>query len=272
MTGRAESQRWRAELKAKLRAHEFLVGVLIKAPNPAAVEMCGHLGLDLVLLDAEHGAGGTSDLEHHMRAADSAGIGVVVRVAGNDASLILQALDAGAAGVAVPHVSNAKDAQRAVEAAHYPPLGRRSFATTTHAGRQGSASMEDHLEHSARETVVAVQIEDAEGASAASEIAAVDGVDMLWLGFNDLDLDLRRHLQLSEQAAKSTVDDLMAACTTPGHPPLAVIGGRNPDMAAWRDRGVTVVLVTLHDILNEGLGRIVTSRQAVREAPPIYEH
>src|SRR5262245_35125759 len=104
-------------------------------PAPATLELAGHTGFDFALIDTEHGIADGQQLEHHLRAADSAGLDCVVRVGANDSTEILRALDAGARGVVVPHVTTAAEAAAAVRAAHYPPIGKRGLALSTRAGR-----------------------------------------------------------------------------------------------------------------------------------------
>lgn len=147
-------------LVSRIRRREQLLGLIIKLPNPALVEVAGHLGYDFVLLDTEHGAADTLELEHHLRAADSAGIDVLVRVGANEPLQILRALDAGATGIIAPHVDTPQEAAQAVNAAHYPPVGKRGLAASTRAGRHSTSTLADHLDRARRETTVVVQIED----------------------------------------------------------------------------------------------------------------
>src|SRR5690348_10268232 len=126
-------------MQRRLAAGEPLTGLIVKMPAPAQVEAAGHAGFDFVLLDTEHGPGDGLALEEHLRAA---AIPVLVRVRSPDA--ILGALDAGAAGVVVPHVLDPAGAEAAVAAAHYPPRGRRGIALSTRAGGYGTVSLDEH--------------------------------------------------------------------------------------------------------------------------------
>jgi 4-hydroxy-2-oxoheptanedioate aldolase len=177
-------------LADRLRAHEALRFLFVKMPAPAEVELAGAVGFDAVIVDTEHGAGGGVELEHHLRAAAAAGIPALVRVASTAAAPILHALDAGAAGVVVAHVADAAAAAAVVEAAHYPPRGRRGLALSTRAGGYGTGDLADHLARAARETLVLVQIEDAEAVPRSCEILGVDGVDGVLIGVTDLSISL----------------------------------------------------------------------------------
>ncbi len=170
----------------RLRRREIMNGLILKMAGSFLVEMAGLVGFDLVVIDTEHGVDDTYLLEHHLLAAAANDLPVLVRVPANDAACIQSALDLGAAGVIVPHVSTSADAARAVRYAHYPPVGTRGLALTTRAARHGTVSAADHLARSREATVVVVQIEDPEGASNAAAIGATDGVDGVWIGPNDL--------------------------------------------------------------------------------------
>jgi len=177
-------------LKTRLRNGETLVGMFIMLPSAAVVEMVGYAGFDYVILDGEHGAAGTETLENQLRAADAAGIPALVRICGQTPAEILHALDAGACGIVVPHVLNADQARALVEAAHYPPKGRRGIATTTRAGRHGMVTLNEHLSIAENEVLVIPQIEDADAVPHAAAIAGVDGVDGVFVGPADLSLSL----------------------------------------------------------------------------------
>ena len=123
-----------------------LLGLIVKMPAASTVELAGHAGFDYVLIDTEHGPGEMIELEHHIRAADSAGIGVLVRVCDAQSPDILRALDAGAHGIVVPHVTSPHGVERAAALTRYPPQGRRSLALSTRAGRHGTRAMEEHLD------------------------------------------------------------------------------------------------------------------------------
>lgn len=170
----------------RLRSKEELLGLIVKMPGHALLEVAGHLGFDFALIDTEHGSGGTGDLENHLRAAGSAGLDVVVRVGANNSLPVLRALDAGAQGVIVPHVDTPQDAEAAVQSAHYPPIGARGLAASTRAGRFSTDTLTEHLERARRETTVIVQIEDIAAVEHGYQIASTEHIDAVWLGPGDL--------------------------------------------------------------------------------------
>ncbi|HET9094283.1 MAG TPA: aldolase/citrate lyase family protein [Solirubrobacteraceae bacterium] len=210
-----------AALAVRLRAGERLRWLFVKMPAPAEVELAGATGFDAVILDTEHGS--PEGLEHHLRAAETAGIPVVVRVPSVDPGPILRALDAGATGVVVAHVVDGAGAAAAVAAAHYPPRGRRGLALTTRAGRHGTAALADHLTRAGRETVVIVQIEDADAVPRSAEILGVDGVDGVLIGATDLSISLGRPGESGHPELVSAVATIADAAAAQGVPVAMVV-------------------------------------------------
>lgn len=239
-----------SSLAERLRTGEHLSGAILKMSSPGFVELCGHLGFDLVVIDAEHGAGDTLVLEHHLRAAASAGVPVLVRIPANDPVWIQSVLDAGAAGVIVPHVGTPEQATAAVAAAHYPPFGSRGLAMTTRAGHQGTGRLEDHLRTAHEQTVVVVQLEDRSAADNVAAIAATPGVDAAWIGPNDLALALG-HLRPDEPEVQAVINGIAAAVVASPAALVALCNDR-ADAARWRDLGATVSLFTAHRMFIEG--------------------
>ena len=178
----------RPSFAQRLRSGGQLLGPLLRMPNEVLVEMTGLVGMDFVVVDTEHGPADQIPLTAHLTAASAAGIAGLVRVGA--ISEILRVLDIGAAGIIYPHVSSVDQARAVVAATRYPPAGERGFATYTRSGRYGLASTAEHLQANAENTAVVLMIEDADGVNAAPEIAAVDGVDGLFVGPADLSVAL----------------------------------------------------------------------------------
>jgi 2-keto-3-deoxy-L-rhamnonate aldolase RhmA len=176
-------------LKDGLRSGRPLFGVLFETSSPQLVEIAGWLGADFVFFDMEHNDG--LDMENMLpmlRAADSAGVPALVRVPTIDPAFIQRVLDWGAAGICAPHVRSVADAEKLVDACRYPPSGRRSSSSTVRAFRYGTQDITWH-EYTVRaneQIVVIALVEDVEGVALLDDIAAVNGVDVLWVGPGDL--------------------------------------------------------------------------------------
>lgn len=167
---------------ARLRGREPVVGYWIAMDSPVSTERIARLGYDYVCFDAQHGLldyrGILTGLMAVQAAAGAVGL---VRVAANDPTMIGQALDAGAAGVIVPLVDTAEQAAAAVQAAKYPPLGRRSYGPM----RSGLRIGPDPAASNAT-TVVLAMIETPEGLANVEAICAVPGIDGIYVGPSDL--------------------------------------------------------------------------------------
>ncbi|MFB9186655.1 HpcH/HpaI aldolase/citrate lyase family protein [Dactylosporangium sucinum] len=245
-------------LADRLRRGDELTGILVKMPAPATIELAGHCGLDLVVLDTEHGPADGVELEHHLRASDAVGIPAIVRVATNNPVPIQYALDAGACGVIVPHVGSPEAAAAAVRAGHYPPRGERGLATSTRAGNHGTGGTAEHLLRSARETLIIVQIEDGDAVPQARAIAGTDGVDAVWFGPNDLSLSLGHADQPTHQDVVAAVDAIVQAVgVTPGVA-LCVLAGDVREATRWRRRGAQIVLFSAVALLRDQFRQILT--------------
>lgn len=173
-------------IREAARAQRTAFGIYVTQPAPALVEVAGAAGLDFVRIDAYHGALGTETVAALIRAAYAANVCPTVRVA-NDAAQILSVLEQGAMGITVPGVDSAEAARAVVDAARYPPRGRRE---TSRPLRLIGAAREAYFRWADEELLVSIQVESREGLADLEQILAVDGVDMVQTGRNDLALSL----------------------------------------------------------------------------------
>lgn len=171
--------------RQKLAADQPVLGANLQIDSPWLVEMLGLAGFDYVMLDNEHGYV-SSNLPSMILAADAADIVPIVRVPSHDRGFLLPALEAGAGGLQVPMVNTVAEAERLVHEVKYAPLGKRGFSGAARAAKFGGRTSEEHAEISNRETLLWVQIETEEGIRNAREIAAVPGVDGIFIGPADL--------------------------------------------------------------------------------------
>jgi 2-keto-3-deoxy-L-rhamnonate aldolase RhmA len=174
----------------RVRQRAPLCGAFIKTPCAQHAEIAGLAGLDFAVFDTEHALFSAAELDRCMLGARVSGLPAVVRLADNAPHSVLRALDAGAQGVLVPHVTSAGQARSIVASARYRD-GTRGFSNSPRAGEYGGRSMSDHIERSDRETTVLCQIEDREAVDAIDEIASVPGIDCLFLGRADLAVSYR---------------------------------------------------------------------------------
>ena len=178
-------------MKRKLLAGKPALGVSIMIPSPHIVDIVGRLGFDWVLIDCEHGSIGIESVELMVMAAETAGVTPIARPSVNSFEAIGQLMDRGVMGVQVPHVNTADDARRAVEAVKYHPIGERGLAAGVRSASYGyGMSMSEYAEHANNETIVCVQLEEAEAVRNVDEIVQVPGVDVFFVGPSDLSQSL----------------------------------------------------------------------------------
>jgi 4-hydroxy-2-oxoheptanedioate aldolase len=174
-----------SEFKKQLRAGTPKMGLFVNSHSPTVAEQLAHSGYDWLLIDTQHGPMGYEKLSAMLSGVASGGAKSIVRVGGyDDRPGIQQALDLGADGVLIPYINSAEEARQAVSCAKYPTVGTRSVyfpqRSMDKAGLLGYAGAWNN------EGIVALQVETASCIEHMAEIAAVPGVDILFLGQNDL--------------------------------------------------------------------------------------
>jgi 4-hydroxy-2-oxoheptanedioate aldolase len=175
-----------ADFKQALRSASHVYGMQHNSGSEAIVELLGFAGFDFIMFDMEHSSYSFGDVERLIRVAEGADVVPVVRVQRNDPSLIAQALDAGAAGVVVPHIESALACRRAIDAMKYPPHGARGKTAGCRAARWGMSRWDEYEAWANQETLFIPLVETVTGVDALEEIAAVEGVSMIFIGPGDL--------------------------------------------------------------------------------------
>lgn len=169
-------------------AAEHHVGTFVKTTSPQVIEILGGSGLDFAVLDAEHAPFDRAALDLALLAGRAAALPLFVRVAERGAASLLSALDLGAAGVLVPHVDTEEDAREVVAHCRYVG-GDRGYSSSPRAAGYGALGMKQAIAQGDR-SVVVCQIESATAVDHAARIAAVPGVDALFVGRADLALSM----------------------------------------------------------------------------------
>ncbi|MEU6608746.1 aldolase/citrate lyase family protein [Streptomyces shenzhenensis] len=169
--------------------HGGRLGTWIKLPALESVQIVAHAAFDFVVIDQEHAPLDLRTVYELVTVAQALGVPPLVRVADGAPSGIQRLLDAGAAGVLIPHIDTVEQARAAAAAVRFPPAGRRGAGGTSRAGRWGLLSREEYLATSDSALCVP-QIESRQAVGNAAAIAAVEGVDALFVGAADLGLDI----------------------------------------------------------------------------------
>lgn len=178
-------------LRQALEQKRPFLGIQCFIGTPTIIEILGQFEFDFVMIDTEHTSLNPETVEYMVRVADSVGITPIIRVGANDPLLIQKALDTGAAGVIVPHVANAADAGRAVEAAKYAPAGHRGVCSGTRATSYSKEGFVRYWRQANEKVLVIPILEDLEAIDNAVEIMSEPGIDLVWFGPGDLAQSIR---------------------------------------------------------------------------------
>jgi 4-hydroxy-2-oxoheptanedioate aldolase len=200
----------------RVLAGETLFGLFLDLGSSPSAELCGSLGYDWLLVDLEHGSGSEADLADQFRAIEAGGDATpVVRPQSGERIRIGRSLDLGARGVMVPRLESADQAREAVSALRYPPDGIRGVAVRVRGAGLGAVGHADVKRLNER-VVGIIQIESVGALAEADAIAAIDGVDVLFIGPADLSHSLGIPGQFQHPDYLGALDRVVAACRAHG--------------------------------------------------------
>lgn len=230
-------------IKQKLHNGENVVGTFAKITDPSAVEILGILGFDFFVLDNEHVAISREAMVNILRAAELSQIVPIVRPRENNASEILQALDAGALGVQVPHVNSRADAEKVVSSVKYAPLGHRGFAVSHRAGGYNSLEPLHYVQTANEQTLVVCYCETQEAIENLDEILSVDEVDVIFIGPFDLSQSLGVIGQLEHPELQKQIAHVIEKTRASGKA-AGIIASDAKEAKSWFERGVQYVTIS----------------------------
>lgn len=251
--------------KSKLEAGECVFGVFVNAPAPRLVELCALAGFDYVVIDAEHGPIDVTVADDMVRAAEATNITPIIRVPENSEKIILRYLDIGAQGIMVPQVNTRAEAERAVRAIKYGPLGQRGLASTRASAYGRMMPLSEYTQFANRETMVLVQIENKSALEDLDGILAVQGIDVFELGTSDLSQSLGYPGEVNRPEVQAVVEEIVRRIFRAGK----VVGDTisDPDAAAAAvRRGYRKMDCSLTAL---ALAALSDMNRALREAVPL---
>ncbi|KAL4821876.1 Pyruvate/Phosphoenolpyruvate kinase-like domain-containing protein [Aspergillus spinulosporus] len=179
----------RLRLLNKLRRNEYPLMTFMALPSVRIAQILSLTGLDGIIIDCEHGHISDDSMHNAVAAISALGVSPIIRIRGPAHDIIKRALDTGAHGIMVPQINNADEARAIVASSKFPPQGVRGQGSAFPAIGHGLTTPEYML--SANETIITmIQIETKDGVKNVEEICAVDGVDMVFIGPNDLAMSL----------------------------------------------------------------------------------
>ena len=200
--------------KHALRAGKLQIGLWCSLSSHYSIEVVAGAGFDWLLLDTEHSPNDLESLLTQLQAAAPYPTTPIVRVPWNDTVTIKRVLDIGAQSLLVPYVQNAAEARAAIAATRYPPVGVRGVAGTTRASRFGRIA--DYARRAHEELCVLVQAETQTAVDDIEAIAAVDGVDGVFIGPADLHASLGYPGETANPAVLPRIEDAIRRIVASG--------------------------------------------------------
>jgi 2-keto-3-deoxy-L-rhamnonate aldolase RhmA len=204
-------------VKAKLAAGGTCLGAfMFEFATTGVARLAAQAGAEFAVFDMEHTGWSIETIRMLLATCGGADLTPMVRVPATEYHFIARALDTGARGIMVPMVESAEQARRIVECSKYPPVGRRGAAFGVAHDDYTTGDVLDKIAAANRETLLIAQIETAAGVRHVEEIAAVNGIDVLWIGHFDLSNSLGIPVQFTHPQFQDAVQKVLAACKTHG--------------------------------------------------------
>jgi 4-hydroxy-2-oxoheptanedioate aldolase len=226
--------------KRALKANRLQIGLWCSLSSHYATELVAGSGFDWILLDTEHSPNDLESVLQQLQAAAPYPTHPVVRVPWNDMVTIKRYLDIGAQSLLIPYVQNAEEAKAAVAYTRYPPAGMRGVAGATRATRFGRAK--DYAKRAHEEICVLVQVETQTALDQLEKIAAVDGVDGVFIGPADLHASLGYAGETNNPKVMPVIDDAIRRIRKAGKAP-GILTGVEADAKRWIECGGLFVAV-----------------------------
>ncbi|MDA4136988.1 MAG: aldolase/citrate lyase family protein [Thaumarchaeota archaeon] len=194
-------------LKKMLKEGKVALGATITIGHPYVAEVLGRVGYDWIMIDTEHAPLEPDTVQNLLQAMSASKSVPVVRVPWNDMVLIKRILDIGAYGIVVPWVNTKEEAEYAVRAIRYPPLGVRGFGP-----RRAGMLDPDYIKTANKELFLGVQIETQKAVDNIDEILSVEGIDAAIVGPADLSLNLGVLYKYEDKKFVNAMEKIVKAC------------------------------------------------------------
>ncbi len=250
-------------LRQRVSRRENLAGTWLNLGSPFSAEIAALAGFDWVLIDREHGSGGEGEMALQILAAQSGGAAAIVRVGSIDRVEIKRALDAGASGIMAPCVETAEQAQTLVRAVRIPPLGDRGAASSTRASGYGFTYRE-YLESANEQLLTVAQIESVVALENCASIAAVDGIDVLFVGPTDLAISMAVTEPATSTEFAEALEQVAATAQSAGKV-AGILARTSADAERYRQTGYRFIsLASDRGLLAEGFRRAAQQLGATR--------
>ena len=234
------------QFKRGLREGRAQIGCWLSLGSHTAAEICAGAGFDWVLIDTEHAPNELHMVHHQLHAVAGSPVSALVRPAWNDTVVIKRLLDLGVRTLLIPFVQTVEEAKAAVAAVRYPPHGVRGVSTNSRANRFGR--VKDYLPRASDEICLLVQVESRSALAQVDAIAAVDGIDGVFIGPQDLAADFGHMGNPGAPEVRAAITDGLARIRAAGKAP-GILSFAEADAKHWIGAGAMFVAVTSDQFL-----------------------
>ncbi len=215
------------KVKAKLNNNESVIGTFFEIGSSIAVESLGIAGLDFLIIDTEHGPFDVESTMEYIRAAELRQIAPFVRTRDKSRTSILKMLDIGAEGLIIPFIKSLTDAEEIVEYGKYYPVGQRGFffgRPVAYGYEDTVKDLDNYFKVCNRETMLIPQCETVGCLENIEDIAALEGIDGIFVGPYDLSIGMGKPAQFDDPDFISAIDRILSACKNAGKPAFIYCG------------------------------------------------
>lgn len=223
-----------------MKQNSPIVGCFVPIPSAMTVEVCARVGFEYILIDAEHGPNDSESAYNMILAAERHGSAPLVRVPMNHPQVILRYLDLGAQGVMIPQVMNAEQAEAAVQAVRYFPEGRRGIAGTRASGWTINQPLSEFAKSANEHTLAIIQVEHINAVENLDEIIKVPGIDVLFIGPNDLAQSMGHPGEIGHPDVQATIDQVCEKISAAGIT-MGTVAGDAATANKAIDRGIQLI-------------------------------
>jgi 4-hydroxy-2-oxoheptanedioate aldolase len=244
------------QFKRALADGSVLFGLWNSLSGSYAIEAIAGAGFDWLMIDTEHSPNDLETVLTHLQILAAYPTEPVVRVPWNDMVTIKRYLDIGAQTLLIPQINTAEEAQAAVSYTRYPPTGARGVGGTTRATRFGR--VKDYAKRAHEEICLLVQVESQQALDNIEAIAAVDGVDGVFIGPADLHASLGYPGETRNQSVTPSINEAIARIRKTGRAPGTILTGDPQDVQRWIAQGAQFVAV------GSDLGLLARGAEALR--------
>lgn len=245
-------------LKKRLKQGETLIGCWLNLGSSLTAEIVGLAGFDWGLIDLEHGAGFESNVLHQLQAIEHSSMAAIIRIEGFERQRIHRMLDLGAEGIMCPRINNVEEARKFVSGLSYPPEGQRGVAKMVRA-TGFSKNFDNYFKGMKANILGIVQVETPEILNHLDEIAAMENVDVLFIGPADLSMALGIFGQFDHPLFMDAIKATVSAAEKAGKA-TGILLFNPDDFKKYRELGIrfiacgadaTFVVNGAHDMVNK---------------------